>query len=175
MFYRQWCILFFPLFFSDAQLAKSHTSQMDYCSNWEGTSRGGDIKCHLDEWRHFCRPEMLEKMSTWEIATAVNGSVKEQGWTLRVVRLPWTTESNCRTTELPTPLVRHGYCEGLSDQGIFRNSTFLLYRNTRKQHFNKSLMNKPKSKPFLWRHLLVHVLVPTGQVKFEPPCMPKHL
>ncbi len=30
-----------------------------------------------------------------------------QGWTfLRIVRLPGTTESNCRTTELPTPLVR---------------------------------------------------------------------
>ncbi len=30
----------------------------------------------------------------------------QQGWTLRIVRLPATTESTCRTTELPTPLVR---------------------------------------------------------------------
>ncbi len=27
-----------------------------------------------------------------------------QGWTLRIVRLPGTTESSCRTTELPTDL-----------------------------------------------------------------------
>ena len=29
-----------------------------------------------------------------------------QGWILRIVRLPGTTESNCQTTELLTPLVR---------------------------------------------------------------------
>ncbi len=28
-----------------------------------------------------------------------------QGWTLRIVRLPWTTESTSRTTEISTPLV----------------------------------------------------------------------
>ena len=28
-----------------------------------------------------------------------------QGRTLRIVRLPWTTESTCQTTEIPTPLV----------------------------------------------------------------------
>ncbi len=32
--------------------------------------------------------------------------ISGQGWTLSIVRLPGTTESNCRTTELPNPLVR---------------------------------------------------------------------
>ncbi len=31
-----------------------------------------------------------------------------QGWTLRIVRLSGTTESNCRTTDLPTPLCPTG-------------------------------------------------------------------
>ena len=31
--------------------------------------------------------------------------LSSQGWTLRIVRLPWTTESTCRTTEIHTPLV----------------------------------------------------------------------
>ncbi len=48
---------------------------------------------------------MYSAFSEYNLSSWIKVNV-HQGWTLRIVRLPGTTESTCRTAELPTPLVR---------------------------------------------------------------------
>ncbi len=45
----------------------------------------------------------LKVQTAWETLKHITSM---QGWTLRIVRQPGTNESNCGTTELPTPLVQ---------------------------------------------------------------------